>query len=123
VAEGTADNVFLVRGGTLLTPPVADGALEGITRAVVLELAAALGVAAREASLAAYDLYTADECFLTGTGAELIPVREIDGRALAACPGPVYETLARRFRALVERECGEQPVGDDGTVAVTATSA
>jgi branched-chain amino acid aminotransferase len=111
VAEGTADNVFVVRGGLLLTPPPSDGALEGITRGAVLELAATLGMVYREVSLAAYDLYTADECFLTGTGAELIPVLEIDGRTLATCPGPVYETLARHFRGLVERECSEPPAG------------
>ncbi|MBI5753419.1 MAG: branched-chain-amino-acid transaminase [Hydrogenophilales bacterium] len=104
VAEGTADNIFIVRDGTLLTPPAADGALEGITRAVMLELAAALRIPARETSLAPYDLYTADEAFLTGTGAELIPVREVDGRALAACPGPVFARLMQAFRMQIERE-------------------
>lgn len=104
VAEGTADNVFAVRGGVLLTPPVTDGALEGITRAVVLELAVSSGIAREERSLGAFDLYTAEECFLTGTGAELIPVREVDGRAMAACPGPVFRRLHAAFHGLVERE-------------------
>jgi branched-chain amino acid aminotransferase len=104
VTEGSADNIFLVRDGMLLTPPTSDGALEGITREAVLELAAALGIEARTPSLAPYDLYTADECFLTGTGAELIPVREIDGRALRACPGPVYRTLLSGFHQLVANE-------------------
>ena len=104
VAEGTADNIFIVRDGTLLTPPAAAGALEGITRAVVLELAAALRIPARETSLAPYDLYTADEAFLTGTGAELIPVREVDGRTLAACPGTVFGRLMQAFHTQIERE-------------------
>jgi branched-chain amino acid aminotransferase len=105
VAEGTADNLFIVRDGELLTPPVIDGALDGITRGAILELAAGAGIPARETSLGPYDLYTADECFLTGTGAELIPVREVDGRALGACPGPVFQRLLHEFRALVAKEC------------------
>lgn len=101
VAEGTADNVFVVRRGRLLTPPPAEGALAGITRETVLDLARAAGIEAVETTLAPYDLYTADECFLTGTGAELIPVAEVDGRRMAACPGPIYRELAQRFQALV----------------------
>lgn len=104
VAEGTADNVFVVRDGGLLTPPTADGALEGITRAVVLELAETLGTPRAERSLGPYDLYTADECFLTGTGAELIPVYEIDGRRLGSPPGPVFQALDKAFRSLIEQE-------------------
>ncbi|MBZ0093109.1 MAG: aminotransferase class IV, partial [Sulfuricellaceae bacterium] len=106
VAEGSADNVFVVRDGVLYTPPTSDGALEGVTRGVVMELARQRGLPLREASLAPYDLYTADEVFLTGTGAELIPVREVDGRAMTACPGPVFRALQADFRVLVERECG-----------------
>ncbi|AOU99335.1 branched-chain-amino-acid transaminase [Acidihalobacter yilgarnensis] len=107
ITEGSGDNVFVVRRGELLTPPGIDGALEGITRGVVLELAASLGLPAREASLAPYELYTADECFLTGTAAELLPVREIDGRALDICPGPVTQAIESAFSALIARECGE----------------
>ncbi len=114
VTEGTADNVFVVRGGVLLTPPVTDGALEGITRGAVLEIAQTLNIAARENTLGPYDLYTADECFLTGTGAELIPVREMDGRRLGACPGPVYQHIALGFRALVERETRKTAVVPTG---------
>jgi branched-chain amino acid aminotransferase len=106
VAEGTADNVFIVRRGRLLTPPPVEGALAGITREVVLELAREAGVEALETPLAPYDLYTADECFLTGTGAELIPVAEIDGRRMSVCPGPVYRELARRFGVLVAANIG-----------------
>jgi branched-chain amino acid aminotransferase len=101
VAEGTADNVFIVRRGQLLTPPPVEGALAGITREVVLELARSAGLVALETPLAPYDLYTADECFLTGTGAELIPVLQVDGRRMGACPGPVYRDLSARFQALV----------------------
>jgi len=108
VAEGTADNIFIVRDGVLLTPPSSDGALEGITRAVVLELAAQQKIPAREASLAPYDLYTADEGFLTGTGAELIPVREVDGRRLRRSPGPIFRRLRRAFHDLVARDAGYQ---------------
>ncbi|MDD3530172.1 MAG: branched-chain-amino-acid transaminase [Gallionellaceae bacterium] len=101
VAEGTADNVFIVRHGRLLTPPPVEGALAGITRATILELAAAAGIPHAEVALAPYDLYTAEECFLTGTGAELIPVAEVDGRAMTHCPGPVYRELEHQFDALV----------------------
>jgi branched-chain amino acid aminotransferase len=101
VAEGSADNVFVVHRGVLLTPPAIEGALEGVTRGVILELAAQLNIPAREIPLAPYDLYNADECFLTGTGAELIPVREIDGRALPTPPGPVFQRLQRAFADVV----------------------
>ncbi len=105
VTEGAAENVFIVRDGILLTPPTSDGALEGITRAAIIELSHAIGVDCLETSLAPYDLYTADECFLTGTGAELIPVREVDGRTMTTCPGPLFRRLQDAFRALVAREC------------------
>jgi len=104
VAEGSADNVFTVKRGVLMTPPVTEGALDGITRGVVIELAHALNITVREIPIAPYDLYTADECFLTGTGAELIPVREVDGRALMACPGPLFTQIENAFKSLVENE-------------------
>lgn len=104
VAEGTADNVFVVREGALLTPPVSDGALEGITRGVVLEIAHDNNIPWAECSLGTYDLHTADECFLTGTGAELIPVGKVDGRAMGSCPGPVFSRLQSAFRELITRE-------------------
>ena len=104
VAEGAAQNVFVVRGGELLTPPLVDGALGGITRQVVLELAAAAAIPAREASLTPFDLYTADECFLTGTGTELLAVSQVDGRRLRHCPGPVFRELYKRFRECVGTE-------------------
>ncbi len=107
IAEGSADNIFIVKKGELLTPPVIEGALDGITRQVVLELAEKRGIKAREIPLAPYDLFTADECFLTGTGAELIPVGYADGRAMPQCPGPVYQRLAVAFKELVGMESAE----------------
>jgi branched-chain amino acid aminotransferase len=104
VAECTGDNVFVVRGGKLLTPPPDAGILEGITRAAVMELAHAAGIDCREATLVRHDLYTADECFLTGTAAEVIPVVEIDGRKVGAgVPGPITARLTHDFHALVRR--------------------
>ncbi|MFM7185710.1 MAG: branched-chain-amino-acid transaminase [Planctomycetota bacterium] len=104
VAECTGDNVFVVRGGRLLTPPPDAGILEGITRGAVMELAVAAGVDCREVTLVRHDLYTADECFLTGTAAEVIPVVEIDGRTVGSgAPGPVTKRLTDDFHALVRR--------------------
>ena len=103
VAEGTADNVFIAQSGALITPPVTDGALEGITRGLIIALASDNGIHVKERSLTPYDLYTADECFLTGTGAELIPVREVSGRPLAQCPGDIFRSIEALFRrALTE---------------------
>jgi branched-chain amino acid aminotransferase len=104
VAEGTADNLFIVQEGKLLTPPTTEGALAVITRSVVLDLALNADIQASESILTSYDLYIADECFLTGTGAKLIPVREIDGRQVLFCPGKVYLRLAEAFAKLVRRE-------------------
>jgi branched-chain amino acid aminotransferase len=104
VAECTGDNVFVVRGGKLLTPPPDAGILEGITRGAVMELATAAGIDCREVTLVRHDLYTADECFLTGTAAEVIPVVEIDGRKIGAgTPGPITKRLTDAFHELVRR--------------------
>ena len=98
IAETSVANIFLVRGGDLLTPPPSDGALEGITRATVLELAASLGIPARTPSLGRFDLFAADEVFLTGSGAGLVPVRSLDGRSIGTGgPGPVYEKIWAAF--------------------------
>ncbi len=106
VAEGTADNIFIVRNGRLLTPPCSEGALEGITRDLVLDLAQADGIETSEPPLGVYDLYAADECFLTGTGAELIAVASIDCRSLPSCPGPIFQRLQQAFRRTIDQECG-----------------
>ncbi|HXQ22791.1 MAG TPA: aminotransferase class IV, partial [Candidatus Acidoferrales bacterium] len=105
IAECTADNLFVVRHGRLLTPPPQDGALEGVTRGAVLELAAEAGIEAAEPHLTRYDVYTADECFLTGTGAEVMPVAELDGRRVGdgKC-GPITRQLSDAFHALVRHE-------------------
>jgi branched-chain amino acid aminotransferase len=104
VAECTGDNVFVVRSGVLLTPPPDAGILEGITRNAVMELAREAGIDCREATLTRHDLYTADECFLTGTAAEVIPVVDIDGRTIGSgTPGPVTQRLTTAFHALVRK--------------------
>jgi branched-chain amino acid aminotransferase len=104
VAECTGDNLFVVRGGRLLTPPPDAGILEGITRSAVMELAHAAGIDCHEATLTRYDLYTSDECFLTGTAAEVIPVVEIDGRKVGSgTPGPVTSRLTADFHRLVRQ--------------------
>jgi branched-chain amino acid aminotransferase len=101
-AECTADNLFIVSDGTLLTPQTVDGALGGITRSFVLELASSCGIPAGETRLSRYDLYGADECFLTGTGAEIVPVVSIDGRRIGTGkPGAVTAKLLEAFRAAV----------------------
>ena len=104
VAECTGDNVFVVRSGKLLTPPPDAGILEGITRNAVMELAHAAGIDCREATLTRHDLYTADECFLTGTAAEVIPVVDIDGRSIGTgTPGPITARLTADFHKLVRQ--------------------
>src|SRR5262250_2893309 len=105
IAECTADNLFVVRDGQLLTPSPQDGALGGITRGVILELAAEARLAAAEVRLTRYDLYTADEAFVSGTGAELMPVSSADGRLIAdGKPGPITKRLTDAFHALVRNE-------------------
>ena len=105
IAECTADNLFIVRDGRLLTPSPQDGALGGITRGVILELAAEARVPAAEARLTRYDLYTADEAFVSGTGAELMPIAVADGRRIGdGRPGTLTKRLTEAFHALVRTE-------------------
>ena len=102
VAECTGDNIFIVRHGVIHTPSVDSGILEGITREAVIELARAAGLSVTERSMDRHDIYTADECFLTGTAAEVIPVVECDGRPIGdGKPGPITVDLRERFHALV----------------------
>ncbi len=105
VTEGSADNIFIVKNNDLLTPPVTDGALDGITRKLIMELADSQAISVLETTLSAYDLYTADECFLSGTGAELIAVRCIDARPLAYCPGAVFKRLEAAFQQFIRHDC------------------
>jgi branched-chain amino acid aminotransferase len=101
VAECTGDNIFLVRQGRLLTPPNDAGILAGITRAAVIELARQDGIAVAEVPLTKYDVYVADECFLTGTAAEVVPVVKVDSRTIGdGTPGRVTRRLSERFHQL-----------------------
>jgi len=101
VAECTADNIFIVRHGKLKTPRLTEGALPGVTRWATLELAHESGLRVKETVLGLHDLYNADECFLTGTGAEIIPVVTIDGRQIGTGkPGATTLDLLERFRKL-----------------------
>ena len=103
VAECTGDNLFIVKKGELLTPPLSAGALYGITRGVVMELAEEEGLAVSEPNLTRYDLFNADECFLTGTGAEIVPVVKIDGRVIGAGkPGLITRKLVMEYHALTK---------------------
>ncbi len=99
VAECTGDNIFIVKDGTLITPPPDSGILEGITRKVVMELAECASVKVKEQQLTRFDLYIADECFLTGTAAEVIPVVKIDSRQIGdGAPGQTTLKLLEMFR-------------------------
>lgn len=101
IAECTGDNIFLVKGGALKTPPPEAGILVGITRDAIIELALADNIAVHEIALTRHDLYTADECFLTGTAAEVIPVVKCDGRPIGTGkPGPITRKLLEKFRQL-----------------------
>jgi branched-chain amino acid aminotransferase len=105
VAECTGDNIFVVRKKALHTPPIDAGILEGITRDAVIALARAAGIEVHERTMDRHDVYTADECFLTGTAAEVIPVVECDGRPIGTGkPGPVTKDLLERFHKLVREE-------------------
>ena len=105
VAEGTGDNIFLVRDGKLVTPPPYAGILEGITRNVVMGLARDMGIPVEERLFTLFDVYVADECFLTGTAAEVIPVVKVDGRTIGTGrPGEMTNRLIEAFRTLTRAE-------------------
>lgn len=102
VAECTGDNIFIIKRGELLTPPKDAGILEGITRNAILELAQSLGIPALEHTLTRHDLFVADECFLTGSAAEVIPVVSIDNRSIGhGQVGPITKKLMAEFKKLV----------------------
>lgn len=103
VAECTGDNVFIVKGGQIYTPPLYAGALYGITRGTVIELAREAGIPVTELNLTRYDVFNADECFLTGTGAEIIPVVKVDGRVIGSGkPGVLTRSLEEKYHALTQ---------------------
>jgi len=104
VAECTGDNIFLVTRGEVLTPPIDAGILEGITREAVIQLAREAGLTVREIALTRHDVYVADECFLTGSAAEVVPVVKVDSRVIGSGqPGLVTKDLTRRFRELTRK--------------------
>jgi branched-chain amino acid aminotransferase len=98
IAEASVANLFCVRDAALLTPPATDGALEGITRRTVLELARELAIPAAERTLGRFDLFACEEAFLTGSGAGLVPVRSLDGTRIGG-PGSVFARIRRAFEA------------------------
>jgi branched-chain amino acid aminotransferase len=101
VAEASGDNIFAVKGNKLITPPTWCGALEGVTRDKVMKLAAEMGMEVKEAVMTRYELWTADEVFLTGTAAEVIPVVELDKRLIGSGkPGPITKKLVQTYRKL-----------------------
>lgn len=105
VAECTGDNIFIVRKGRIATPPRDAGILEGITRNMVMRLADEAGYRLDEIALTRHDVYTADECFLTGTAAEVIAIVKVDGRTIGdGRPGPITQDLLQRFRARTRGE-------------------
>jgi branched-chain amino acid aminotransferase len=101
VAECTGDNIFVIRDGAITTPPITAGALPGITRGVVIDIAKELGVPLVERDLSRHDIYTCDECFLTGTAAEVIAATSLDRRVLGTGkPGPITQRVIARFREI-----------------------
>jgi branched-chain amino acid aminotransferase len=104
VAECSAANIFISQGKQLLTPPCLDGALGGITREAVMELAPGLGFDVRERSLSPWDIYNSDECFVTGSGARLMPVASLDGREIGVVAGPVFTEVLHAYQNLLRTE-------------------
>jgi branched-chain amino acid aminotransferase len=105
ICEGTGDNIFIYRRGELLTPPAYLGILEGITREAIIELAVREGIPLKEVPFTRHDLYVSEECFLTGTAAEVIPVIEVDQRLIGSGkPGPITKKLIKLFRDLTQSE-------------------
>jgi branched-chain amino acid aminotransferase len=105
VAEGSADNIFIIRNKKIMTPPGYVGALEGITRNAIIDLATKKGFDIQEGVFTRHDVYTADEVFLTGTAVEVISVVKVDGRVIGdGKPGPITKDLLSAFRELVEED-------------------
>ncbi len=105
VAEGSGDNIFIVKNGVLTTPPSYVGALEGITRAAIIDICAKVGYKVKEEPFALHDVYIADEVFMTGTAAEVIAVREVDGRIIGGGKaGPITTHLLQEFRGIVDQD-------------------
>jgi branched-chain amino acid aminotransferase len=105
VSEGSVDNIFIITHGTLKTPPLGDGLLAGVTREVIIDVACRAGIPCEETSLTLQDLAQAQECFLTGTGAELIPVKQIGQQLLEAPEIALTPVLMRGFREKIDQYC------------------
>ena len=104
VAECTADNVFIIKHGQIFTPPTTAGALQGITRSVVFDIAGEFDIKVIEADFTRHDIFVADECFLTGTAAEIVPVVKADGRIIGnGKPGPITTRIIGRFREMTHQ--------------------
>uniref|UniRef100_UPI0040492CA5 branched-chain-amino-acid transaminase n=1 Tax=Cephaloticoccus sp. TaxID=1985742 RepID=UPI0040492CA5 len=102
VAECTADNIFIVHKGEIITPGASQGALKGITRSSIFDIAAELKIPIRESNMTRYDVWCADECFLTGSGAEVVPAVKLDGRVIGSGkPGPITQQVLASFRRRV----------------------
>ena len=106
VSEGSVDNIFIITDGVLKTPPLSDGLLAGVTRAVIIDVARQAAIPCEEISLTLQDLAQAEECFLTGTGAELIPVKQIGEQLLESPDTALTPVLMRGFRQKIDEYCG-----------------
>jgi branched-chain amino acid aminotransferase len=122
LAEGASTNLFLARGGTLLTPPLWAGILPGITREVVLDLLPPLGIPFREGPLHLDDLLAADEAFLTSTTREVVPVRQVDESPVGSGrPGPLTRRVMEAFRAYAPSHCGQAALTDAASLSARTT--
>ncbi|MBU5674684.1 branched-chain-amino-acid transaminase [Paenibacillus brevis] len=105
VTEGSGDNIFIIKNGVITTPPCYLGALDGITRQAIIEICRKQGYALKEEPFTMHDVYVADEVFLTGTAAEVIAVREVDGRIIGeGHAGPITLKLLEQFRSIVDQD-------------------
>lgn len=101
VAECTGDNIFIIKGESMMTPPLEAGALYGITRQTAMDIAQSIGLVVTEPNISRYDIYNADECFLTGTAAEVMPVVKLDGRVIGdGNPGPFTKSIVEKYKEL-----------------------
>ena len=111
VCEGVGENIFIVRDGKLLTPPLSSGALDGITRTLIIRLAKKLGIEVTERNITPYELFTADEVFFTGTAAEVAPIREVNRRLIGSGkPGPVTKRIMKEFEKATEDPAEGTPI-------------
>ena len=128
VSEGSGENVFMVQDGVLLTPPLAASVLQGITRDTVVKIARDLGIPVREEQIPRGQLYTCDELFMTGTAAEITPIRSVDRNPVGhGCPGPITARIMAEFKGIISGEIADRhgwlyPVGSGVPAAVAAAA-